>query len=417
MTQKQIVVVGGGVIGVCTAFFLADAGHEVVVIERNQNVAQEASFAHAGIIGPGYVTPWTMPGRLQRLMARWRKTEAPLVIARGADRATRRWLGRWMAEHELERFRINRERLQRLAYYSRAVQQQLAEACQIDYEQTDGVLQLFRTEHDRKQAETVIALLGEQEIVHRLLTADEAREIEPALASETRLAGALYMPEDASGNCPLFTKKLRHAAQSIGVHFYLGSTVKAIEPQGGRISLQIDEGSFQADAVVVAAGVDSARLLRPLGIQLPLHPVKGYSATASIKNFDRAPQAAIVDEAYKVAITRLGSRVRVAGTALLGETRDALHQGALRTLMKVGNDWFPQAANYTTANFWCGVQPMLPDGPPVLGATPVRNVYVNIGHGANGWAMAAGSGRILANLISGQAPEIDIEGLTLSRYG
>jgi D-amino-acid dehydrogenase len=417
VTQKQIVVIGGGVIGVCTAFFLAEAGHEVVVIERNQNVAQESSFAHAGVVSPGYATPWSMPSRFQRIVSRFRKTESPLMVSRSADRATRLWLKRWMSEYDADRFRVNRERLQRIGYYSRDVLHTLADAYQIDYEQTQGALQLFRTEQDMKQAQGVIDLLAEHGINHKLLTPDEAREVEPALASDTTLAGALHLPDDAAGNCPLFVKKLRHVASSLGVHFYFGSTVKSIEANAGRISLRVDDASYTVDAVVVAAGVESVKLLKPLGIEVPIYPVRGYSATASIKNFDQAPQAALMDEAYKVAITRLGARVRVAGTAELGATKDALHQGALRTLMKVGNDWFPQAANYSTANFWCGVQPMLPDGPPVLGPTAVRNLYVNIGHGANGWGMAAGSGRILADLISGRSPDIDLDGLTLSRYG
>jgi D-amino-acid dehydrogenase len=417
VTQQQIVVVGGGIIGVCTAFFLAEAGHEVVVIERNQNVAQEASFAHPGIVGPGFATPWSMPGRLQRLFARFGNPESPLTLARGADRTTRAWLKRWLNEYEADRFRINRERMQRIAYYSRNVLHHLADNYQIDYEQTQGVLQLFRTEQELKQAQPVIDLLTENEIRHKLLTPDEAREIEPALANDTALASVLHLPDDAAGNCPLFAKKLRHVASGMGVQFYFGSAIKSIEANAGRVLIRVDDASYTVDAVVVAAGAESAQLLRPLGIHVPLHPVKGYSATAPIKNFDQAPQASLMDESYKVAVTRLGARVRVAGTAEFGATRDALHQGALRTLMKVGNDWFPQAANYSTANFWCGVQPMLPDGAPVLGPTPVRNLYVNIGHGANGWAMAAGSGRVLADLISGRIPDIDLDGLTMSRYG
>jgi D-amino-acid dehydrogenase len=210
---------------------------------------------------------------------------------------------------------------------------------------------------------------------------------------------------------------MRQVAQSIGVHFQFSSTVSAIEQQGSRVALRIDDALFSADAVVLAAGAGSAQLLKPLGISVPLYPVKGYSATATVKNFDEAPLAALTDESYKVSISRMGNRIRVAGTAELGSRTPELRDAAVRTLIKVGSDWFPNAANYNKANFWCGARPMLPDGPPVLGATPVRNVYVNIGHGSYGWTMAAGSGKVLADIISDRAPDIDMDGLTLSRYG
>jgi D-amino-acid dehydrogenase len=250
-----------------------------------------------------------------------------------------------------------------------------------------------------------------------MLDADAAQKIEPALGHRAGLVGALHLPNDESGNCPLFVKRMRQIAQSIGVQFHFTSTVHAIEHIDSRVALRIDDSSFSADAVVVAAGVNSAQLLKPLGIHVPLYPVKGYSATASIRDFDEAPHASVIDESYNVSISRMGNRIRVAGTAELGSRTNELSERALRTLIKVGGDWFPNAANYNTANFWCGARPTLPDGAPLLGATPLRNVYINIGHGSTGWAMAAGSGKILADIISGRAPDIDMDGLTLSRYG
>lgn len=417
MTQKQIAVIGGGVVGVCTAYFLAEAGHEVVVIERHQNVAQEASFANAGLVAPACAEPWAAPGMPRKILTSLFKSEAPVFLKPTMDRTLWRWIRKWQSECDLGRYRINRTRMQRIAFYSRDLLRQLADTYDIEYEQSRGVLQLFRTERDVKMAEHALALLAEYEVPHHMLNADEARVIEPALAPHTHLAAALHLPQDETGNCPLFTKRLRHIANSMGVHFHFSSMVRAIEPEGGRVALQIDDNRFSADAVVLAAGIDSAQLLRPLGINVPLLPVKGYSATASIKNFDQAPQAALIDDTYKVAITRMGSRIRIAGIADLGSRDAELHQRALRTLRKVGVDWFPDAANYTTANLWCGMRPMLPDGTPLLGATPVRNVYLNIGHGSNGWAMAAGSGKVLADLLSDRTPDIDMDGLTLTRYG
>jgi D-amino-acid dehydrogenase len=417
VTQKQIVVIGGGVVGVCTAYFLAEAGHEVVVIERHHNVAQESSFAHAGIVAPAYTAPWAAPGMPRKFISQLLKPEAPVLLRPTFDRALRRWVRQWMAECELDRYRINRMRMQRVAEYSRELLRSLRNTYEIEYEQTQGVLQILRTPNDVKLAQPGLDIMGEYEIPHQLLEPDAARAVEPSLAASTEFAAAIHLPQDEAGNCPLFAKRLRHIAASMGVHFYFTSTVSAIEVNAGRVSLRVDGNEFAADAVVVAAGVESAGLLKPLGIHVPMYPVKGYSATAAIKNFDQAPQGALLDEAYKVAITRLGSRIRVAGTAELGAPSTELHQKALRTLIKVGNDWFPDAANYVTANFWSGVRPMLPDEAPLLGATPARNVYINIGHGSGGWAMAAGSGRILADIISGRPPEIDMDGLTLARYG
>jgi D-amino-acid dehydrogenase len=417
VTQKQVAVIGGGVVGVCTAYFLAAAGHEVVVVERHHNVAQEASFANGGIVAPGYAAPWAAPGMPRKMLSHLFRSKAPVFLKPTFDRALWRWVRRWLSECDLERYRINKTRMQRVAFYSLDILQQLREHYELDYEQTQGVLQLFRTEDDMKLAEPACALLAEYGVPHRVVDGEAAREIEPALNQRTKLAGGLYLPQDESGNCPLFTKRMRHIAQSMGVQFHFSSSVRTIERDGNGVKLHIDDGMFSADAVVVATGTDSLQLLRQLGINVPLHPVKGYSATADIRHFEEAPRSALVDESYKVAITRMGNRVRLAGIAELGTTSTELRQSALRTLIKVGADWFPDAANYNKAIFWGGTYAMLPDGPPLLGATPVRNVYINIGHGSTGWAMAAGSGKVLADIISDRTPDIDMDGLTLSRYG
>jgi D-amino-acid dehydrogenase len=417
MMQKQVAVIGGGVIGVCTAYFLAEAGHEVVLIERYGNVAEQASFGNAGVVAPGYVTPWAAPGMPKKILSYLFKSEAPVLVKPTMDRALWRWVRLWLSECEINRYKLNKERMQRIAMYSKSILNQLREHYHLEYEQTQGYLQLFRTQLDLQLAEPALALLAESGVQHRLIDAEAAYQIEPALSKNTPLAGGLYFPQDESGNCPLFTKQLKTIAQSIGVEFHFGSTVQNIEPIDNRIKFQIDERNFSADAVVVAAGIDSVQLLAPLGIHVPLYPVKGYSATAAIRNFDDAPLAALMDESYKVAITRLGSRIRIAGLAELGSRTKLLHQTALRTLIKVGNDWFPDTTNYNTASFWAGARPMLPDGPPILGATPVKNLFVNIGHGTTGWAMAAGSGKVVADVVSGLTPEINMDGLTLSRYG
>ncbi|MGV3654647.1 MAG: D-amino acid dehydrogenase [Noviherbaspirillum sp.] len=413
----QVAVVGGGVNGVCTAYFLAEAGHEVVVLERYGNVAQETSFGNAGMVAPAHAAPWAAPGMPGKILSYLWKSEAPVLIKAKFDPALWRWMRRWLDECKLDRFLVNRARMQRLASYSQEVLRLLREHHNLDYERTSGVLQLFRGEPDLRMAQPALEWLQRCGMEHRLLDADAARALEPALSGETPLAAALHLPRDESGNCPQFTRQLKKIAQDMGVGFHFNTRVEAISPRNGRIDLTLGGQAFSADAVVLAAGSESQRLLRGSGISLPFYPVKGYCGTAVIKDFDAAPLAALADETYKVAITRMGSRIRIAGAAELGSRSSDLHAAALRTLIKVGEDWFPRATNFHSATFWCGARPMLPDGVPLLGATPVRNLYINIGDGASGWAMAAGAGKVLADLISGRSTDIDLDGLTMARYG
>ncbi|MBC7501525.1 MAG: D-amino acid dehydrogenase [Herminiimonas sp.] len=412
----QVAVIGGGVIGVCTAYFLAEAGHQVVVIERLSNVGDGASFGSAGIIAPGYVTPWAAPGMPRKLLQSLFRPDSPLLLRPSADAALWRWLRLWKSECELERYRINRDRMRRVTGYSRELLHQIRDLHHIDYEQTQGYLQLFRAERDVLLAEPGIALLAEHDVPHSLLDPDAVRAIEPGLASATPLVGGIYLPEDEAGNCPLFTKQLRTVAQANGVEFRFGSTVKSIGRNGSQVSLQVDDLLFSVDAAVIAAGAESLPLMAQLGIDIPLFPVKGYSATATIKHFDAAPRAAVMDESFQVSIARMGSRIRVSGITEIGARGMDLHDAAIRTLVKVGEDWFPDAANFNTANFWCGARAVLPDGAPLLGQSPMKGVYLNVGHGSTGWAMAAGAGKAVADLVSGRKPDIDMDGLTLSRY-
>jgi D-amino-acid dehydrogenase len=416
----QVAVIGGGVAGVCTAYFLAHAGHEVVVVERQTNVAEGASFGSAGPLSPVHALPWSAPGMPRKLLPMLLKAEAPVWIAPRVNRPLWRWARRWMAESEITRHQINRERAFRLASYSQETMRLLQQEHGFEFEQTEGHLRLYRSAREREHAGDLHAFLAEHDVPHQVLEPEEVWQSEPGLNRAAPLAGALSLPQDASGNCPLFCKQLRNAAQALGVHFHFGSQVDAVEAThnpGASLILHMGESRFPVDAAVVAAGAGSEGLLARLGVRLPFYPVRTYAATAAIRNFDDAPLASLADPAYQVAITRMGTRIRLAGTAELGNRSEDMRAAAIQTLLKAGQDWFPDAANYNAATLWSGNLPTLPDGPPILGATPVRNLYLNIGHAANSWAMAAGSGRILADLISGQAPDIDIDGLTLSRYG
>jgi D-amino-acid dehydrogenase len=307
--------------------------------------------------------------------------------------------------------------MQRLADNSRRVLHELRAQHAIDYEQAQGWLQLFRSEADLQRAQPSIDVLKQAQVAHRLLDAAECRAQEPALADGTPLAAGLFLPDEEIGNCAYFARRIKELAQAGGVTFRFGAAVTRLTRAGGRVGeVRTSAGPVQADAVVVAAGADSTRVLRGTGVRLPLYPIKGYSLSVPISRHEFAPTMSLMDEAYKVAITRMGNRLRIAGTAELGNRRLQIRDAALGTLLKVARDWFPGAANYSKAQPWVGARPMLPDGPPVLGATPLPNLYLNLGHGSTGWAMACGSARVVADVVSGRSPDIDLEGLTLDRY-
>ncbi|HQR56301.1 MAG TPA: D-amino acid dehydrogenase [Burkholderiaceae bacterium] len=415
--SMRAVVVGAGIIGVCTAHALRRAGLDVTVVERRSGVAQETSFANAGVMAPGYVGPWASPGMPRKVLNYLLRPEAPVVFRPSLSPALWRWLRRWLRECDMERYRRNRNRMQRLAFYSQQELRTLRTRHALEYEQATGYLQLFRTEQEIEASATTRAMLTELGVRHQLFTAEQCRALEPALHPATTLAGGLHLPDDETGNCAFFAHQLKDLAIRDGVEFRFGVEVQAADMALGRVeSLRTSAGPIRADAYVIAGGIDSLRLLAPIGIRLPMLAVKGYSATAAITAFEHAPFTSVMDETYKVAITRMGNRLRVAGTAELGTPGLTLRDGPLRTLLKVAHDWFPYAAIYRQGKFWVGARPMLPDGPPVLGRTPIGNLFLNTGHGSTGWVMAVGSARIVADVIAGREPEIDLEGLTLDRY-
>ncbi len=413
----RIAVIGGGVVGVCTAYYLAEAGHEVAVVERYGNVAQEASFGNIDLMGPAAVRPWAMPGTPSRVLRMLFRPESPMAFSSRFEPAMWGWLRRSASESAVQRFKQNQQRLHRLASYSQELMQHLVQQHDLDFQQHSGVMMMFRSAKDVEQAHSLMEALGEAGVRNELLDAEAARQLEPALSPDTTLHSALFMPDDWSGNCPLFVRQLKTIAQDRGVEFHFNSEVEAVQPELGGVSFRIGGRSVDADAVVIAAGADSARLLKGIGLSLPMYPVKVYSASTPIQEYELAPQVALFDDAYRVALTRLGKRIRIAGCAELGSSNFDLHQKAINTLVKVGDDWFPNAANYRTASFWCGPVAMLPEGVPLLGPTRYANVFVNAGHGAGAWGLAAGSGKLMADIICGRRPEIDTDGLTLTRYG
>lgn len=413
----HVIIVGAGIVGVCCAWYLRREGFEVTVLERRSGVAQETSFANAGIVAPGYVTPWAAPGMPRKVLSYLFAAEAPLRFTPTANPAQWRWLARWLGQCRLERYRTNRERMQRVAFYSRLQLHALRDELDIDYEQAQGYLQLLRTERDIELTDPARAMLADVGVPFAMLEPAQVYELEPGLSREAPLTAALHLPEDESGNCALFAHALRRHAEEAGVRFRFNQLVQRIVVDAGAVrGVVVARRELAADAVVVAAANGSPELLGPCGVRIPMYPIKGYSATVALEPSAVGPRHALMDEAYKTAITPFGNRVRIAGTAEIGDTSLALHEPSLRTLLKVAKDWFPGAARYSKAQYWVGARPMLPDGAPLVGATPVRGLFLDLGHGSTGWAMACGSGRVVADIVAGRTPEISLDGLTLERY-
>jgi D-amino-acid dehydrogenase len=420
----KVAVIGAGIVGVTTAFELAVDGHEVTVFERRASVAEETSFANAGVVAPGYVTPWAapgMPGKVARFLL---SKHAPVRITLPLSGNDLGWMRKWLRACDLATYQANRARMQRLAFYSRTRLNDITERFQLEYDRSTGYMVLLRGEKDRKLVQPGLDVLREAGVAFKELNADEARAIEPALNPDTSFAGAVHLPQDGAGNCRQFAMLLKNEAQSRGVEFEFNTAVDALNPSSPA-TLTVWALDAQApaqrrfDAVVVCGGVDSARLLRPLGMDVPLAAVYGYSISAPIREPLNAPRSALMDERYKVAITRMGNRVRVAGSAEIGGSLDKKNPAAIQTLYKVLHDWFPGAARIANTGAsvqeWKGARPMLPDGPPLIGATGVPGVWINIGHGSSGWALSCGCARAVADLMGGHQPDVDIEGLGVER--
>jgi D-amino-acid dehydrogenase len=413
----NIAILGAGIIGVTTAYELAADGHQVTVFERHASVAEGASFANAGVVAPGYVTPWAAPGMPTKVLRHLLARHAPVRVRRPLSLAELNWMRLWRQACAPAVYASNRARMQRLAFYSRHRLNEVAARLAYDFDRSSGYMVLLRGERDQRMVQPGLALLRELGVPFHEIDADEARQIDPALHPDTPWAGAIPLPQDEVGTCRQFAVILRDAAEQLGVRFVFNTAVARIDKaQSATIHIANDAAPRTFDAVVLCAGVQSAALLRPLGIRLPLRPVYGYSISAHIPEPLHAPRSGVMDERYKVAISRMGQRVRVAGSAEIGGRPDDMNDDAIGTLYKVLADWFPGAARLSSGvQVWKGARPMLPDGPPIIGASGIPSLWLNLGHGSSGWALSCGSARVLADQIAGRVPEIDVEGLGIHR--
>jgi D-amino-acid dehydrogenase len=415
----KVVVLGSGVIGVTTAYYLARAGHEVTVVDRQPQAARETSFANAGEVSPGYSSPWAGPGVPVKAIKWLLMKHGPLVIRPKLDPAMWIWLLKMLRNCTSARYAVNKSRMIPIAEYSRDCLRALRAETGIYYdERSRGTLQLFRKQAQLDQTADDIAVLKQYGVPYEVLDRSGCIAAEPALAAvKDKLAGGLRLPQDETGDCHMFTEALAAEAIRLGVQFKFNTAIKGLIADGARISgVVTSAGLLQADAYVVALGSWSPRLLKPLGISIPVYPVKGYSITVPITDPNGAPVSTVMDESYKVAITRLGDRIRVGGTAEISGYSDKLYDARRATLDHSLTDLYPRGGDTAKATFWCGLRPMTPDGPPVIGPTHYGNLHLNTGHGTLGWTMACGSGRVLADLLSGRKPDIDTTELAISRY-
>ncbi|MGK6306823.1 D-amino acid dehydrogenase [Variovorax sp. DT-64] len=415
----QVLVLGSGVIGTTVAYYLAKAGHEVTVIERQDGPARETSYANAGEVSPGYSAPWAGPGVPAKAVKWLLMRHSPLVIRPMLDPAMWRWGIAMLRNCTQARYEINKSRMVRLAEYSRDCLRQLRAETGIRYDERSlGTLQLFRTQKQLDGTGKDIEILEAYGVPYQLLDRDGCVRYEPALAAvRHKFVGGLRLPDDETGDCFMFTQGLARLAEAEGVRFRFGVTITDIARNAeGVAAVHTDGGPFHADRYVVALGSYSPLLLKPLGIRLPVYPVKGFSITVPITDAAMAPESTVMDETFKVAVTRLGERIRVGGTAQLSGYDLRLNDRRRDTLEHVVTDLFPEGGSVEGAEFWTGLRPMTPDGTPLLGATPIPKLLLATGHGTLGWTMAAGTGRVMADLIAGRQPEIDMEGLGPERY-
>jgi D-amino-acid dehydrogenase len=410
----KVVVMGAGVIGVTTAWYLAKHGAEVVVLDRQAGPGLETSYANAGELSYGMTSPWAAPGVPLKALKWLFMKRRPLFIWPLISPTMWKWGAQMLMNCNEASYAVNKARMVRVSNYSRDVLPDLIAETGIDYDgRAQGTLQLFRTTKQLKDSKADQDILAEYDSPFEVLDPDGCIAVEPALAGvRGKFVGGLRLTADRTGDCRMFTMALAEKAAALGVEFHYGQTIERIAVENGKVvGVDTDkEGRVTGDAYVCALGSYGPMLLRPIGIKLPVYPVKGYSVTLPVIDDAAAPQSTIMDETHKVAITRLGDRIRVAGTAEIAGYSGRLGPHATDTVRHVIGD-------LTKYEGWTGLRPMTPDGTPVMGPSKYENLFLNTGHGTLGWTMACGSGRAVADMVVGKTPEIDFDGLTAARYG
>ena len=414
----RVIVLGSGVIGVASAYYLAQQGASVTVLDRQAGPAEETSFGNAGQISPGYSTPWAAPGIPFKAVKWMFQHHAPLAINMDGSMWQLQWMAQMLKNCNPQSYAINKERMTRVAEYSRDCLRDLRKATGIHYEnRSKGTLQVFRNEAQLEAVQRDIQVLKECGVDYELLLKEDLAKVEPALAfAQDKLVGGLHLPNDETGDCYLFTNALANLAKDMGVDFKFNQSVEKLVVEGNEIKGVVVDGKvLTADRYVLAFGSYSRDFLKPLNLDLPVYPVKGYSLTIPIVDPAFAPQSTVLDETYKIAITRFDERIRVGGMAELSGFNHGLNENRRATLQMVTQDLFP-GGDMQQATFWTGLRPMTPDSTPIIGATRFSNLFLNTGHGTLGWTMACGSGKLISDLVLNHKTDINTEGLSIQRY-
>ncbi len=412
----KVIVLGAGVIGTSSAWYLAKMGHEVVVIDRQSGAGMETSFANGAQVSVSQSEPWAAPSAPVKVLKWLFKEDAPLLFRPQFDWHQLSWGLEFLVECLPSRYRFNIQQMVNLGLYSRESLQALRAETGIEYDHaTRGILQFYTEESDYAGAAEACAMLSKFGIQRNVVSRDEALVIEPALRSlGNRLKGASYAESDESGDALKYTQNLAKLCESAGVKFKYDTAIEAIRTDGNRISSVVVKrkdtvtyDAMSADAYVVCLGAFSTPVLRTIGISIPVYPAKGYSATLDTAGFAGAPQVSLTDEAMKIVFTRIGDRLRIAGTAEMAGYSTDINIVRCEALIKRARDLFPNAADYDHPQYWTGLRPSTPSNRPIIGRAHYNNLFLNTGHGTLGWTEGPGSGRALADLVSGRVPEVD----------
>ncbi|WP_421848914.1 D-amino acid dehydrogenase [Marinomonas sp.] len=415
----RVCVLGAGVVGLTSAYYLAKKGFEVTVIDRQEGVALETSFANAGQISPGYSAPWAAPGIPLKAIKWLMQKHAPLKVSADPELKKLAWMGKMLANCNEKAYDVNKSRMVALAEYSRDQFIAMRKEIGIKYDDGQGGLtQLFRKDEQVEASEKDIKVLKALNVPHQVLTPAQILDVEPGLAPVIdKFKGGLRLVGDETGDCFVFCQELKKHCDELGVTFKFGVAIERLVVESDKIrAVKTDQGDFEFDNVLVSMGSYSKELLKAIDISIPVYPVKGYSLTVPITDAQFAPVSTVMDETYKVAVTRLGGRIRAAGTAELNGYNLDLPKVRTETITHVVHDLFNQGCELSQADYWTGLRPMTPDGTPVVGRTGIDGLYLNTGHGTLGWTMSCGSASVIADIMSGDKTEIDSQDLSVQRY-
>lgn len=416
----KIIILGGGVSGVSTAWYLANSGHEVTVVERSSSVADETSFANAGMLSYGYTNPWAAPGVPLKAVKWMMQDLAPILVSSSSFNVqTVNWMTQMLGQCNEKAYKLNKQRMLRVSEYSRVCLDDLTSKIDLNFDhRIKGTIELFRDEEKMNSIDADLASLRDCGVEHKVIDHAECIQHEPALANvPEKFVGGLRFPQDGTGDCQKFTSHLAEHCRNIDVQFMLNTTVHALEAVSGKITaVRTSQGLLTADAYVVCMGSYAPILVSPLGLKLPIYPIKGYSLTLPLLDESKAPQSTVMDEEFKVAVTRFDDRIRVGGTAEIAHFDLSLKDKRRKPTEFVVSDLFPGAGDLSKAEFWCGLRPMTPDSVPIIGKTPINNLYMNTGHGTLGWTMSQGAARLVTDIINNKTTDINDEGLSIYRY-